>query len=400
VGRDGYDDDRRGETGYSEYTGAYDGYTGESAGYTGYTGEYTGEYATGYSEQYSVAGRALVPRDESEYLPAEFDDEDDAAEEETGPVVIPGTGVPMGDPTLGMGRRSLTMRVAILTLMTALLASGLFAVTPLGSSADGGVATSFEALSGAVVLHADVSYHWYVAQWNDTPESVAKAQHVQVGGIYKLNGLLAGQELTVGKTYKIPDDPNYGKGYFPPQAYAATAVYGATTYGDSMWASHAGDPPPEAPCGIDGHGVPSQYQLKAPNPTAHWVRGFTWFHNGADLAATNGNPIRAAQAGEVIWAGWANDGFGYSIKVNHCFHISTAYGHMQQLLVHVHDYVQTGDVIGLEGSTGWSTGPHLHFMVEVDNVPVDPLPYYGYNQTTISDPNGCAVPGAPTTCVG
>jgi len=354
-----------------------------------YTGEYETGYGEGYPEEYSVAERALVMRDESEYLPAEFDEDEDDIVDETGPVVIPGTGVPMGDPMLGVGHRSLTMRVAVLTLMTSILVSGLFAVTPLGSSADsasGGFASSFQALSGAVVLHSDVSYHWYVATWNDTPESVAKAQHVQVGGIYKLNGLLAGQELTVGKTYKIPDDPNYGRGYFPPQLYDTTAVYGQTTYGDSMWASHAGDPPPEAPCGVDGHGVPTGYQLQnqSPNPGSHWVRGFTWFHNGVDLAATNGNPIRAVQAGEVIWAGWANDGFGYSVKINHCFHISTAYGHMQQVLVHVHSFVQPGDVIGLEGSTGWSTGPHCHFMVEVDNQPVDPMPYYGYSQLKIT----------------
>jgi hypothetical protein len=370
MGRRGYDDrhDGREEDRYDDYTDerrAYDeGYTGEYE--TGYT-----DYGAGYSEEYSAADRALVPRDESDYLPA-------VVEDETGPVVIPGNGLPMGDPTLGMGRsRSLTMRVAVLTLMSALIVSGLFAVTPIGSSADG-YASSFQALSGSVVLHSDVSYHWYIAQWNDTPESIAKSQHVQVGGIYELNGLLAGQELTVGKAYKIPDDPNYGKGYVAPPAYNTTAEYGATTYGDSMWASHAGDPPPEAPCGVDGHGVPTAYNLQPPNPGAHWVRGFTWFHNGEDLAAPNGNPIRAAQAGEVVWAGWANDGFGFSVKINHCFHISTAYGHMQALNVHVHQFVQPGDIVGFEGSTGMSTGPHLHFMVEVDNVPVDALPYF-YN---------------------
>jgi hypothetical protein len=382
VGRDGYDDRYDDDAPYTDERHAYD---------AGYTGEFATGYGEGYTDEYS-AERALALRNESEYLPAELDEDEDDIVDETGPMVIPGTGVSMGDPKLGMGHRSLTMRVAVLTLMTAILVSGLFAVTPLGSSADGGggggVASSFQALSGAVVLHSDVSYHWYVAQWNDTPESVARAQHVQVGGIYELNGLLAGQELTVGKTYKIPDDPNYGANYRPAQIYQATATYGETTYGNSMWASHAGDPPPEAPCGIDGHGVPTAYQLKPPNPGAHYIRGFTWFHNGVDLAATNGNPIRAAQAGEVVWAGWANDGFGYSVKVNHCFHISTAYGHMQQLLVHVHDYVQPGDTIGLEGSTGWSTGPHLHFMVEVDNVPIDPMPYYNNSQDQIADPSG------------
>ena len=92
---------------------------------------------------------------------------------------------------------------------------------------------------------------------------------------------------------------------------------------------------------------------------------------------TAGNPIKAAQAGEVIWAGWDVGGLGYSVKINNCYGISTVYGHMESLLVKTGAEVQQGEQIGLEGSTGWSTGPHLHFMVEVNNNPVDPSPYYG-----------------------
>jgi murein DD-endopeptidase MepM/ murein hydrolase activator NlpD len=370
--RDDYDD------GYSEERRAHDRYDDESryTGAYGYTGEYETGYRERYSEEYSVRDRALIVRDESEYLPALVEDE------ESGPVVIPGSGVPMGEPQLALGHRSLTMRVAVVTLMAAILVSGLFAMSPIGSSADA-YGTSFQALSGVVVLHSDVSYHIYIAQWNDTPESIAAKQRVQVGGIYKLNNLLAGQELTVGKAYKIPDDPKYGAGYRPPSLYSATADFTTTTYGPSMWASHAGVPPPEVPCGVDGHGTPTNYLLQPPNPGAYWVRGFTWFHNGVDLANPRGTPIRAAQAGEVIWAGWANDGFGNSVKINHCYHISTAYGHMDRLNVKVHQIVQPGDIIGFEGSTGNSTGPHLHYMVEYDNVPIDPMPYYGYSQSTI-----------------
>jgi murein DD-endopeptidase MepM/ murein hydrolase activator NlpD len=262
--------------------------------------------------------------------------------------------------------------------MAALLLSGLFAATPLGGGADGSV-SSFQALAGAVVLHADVSYRRYIAAANDTPESIAKRFHIQVGGFYKLNNLLAGQELTAGKSYKIPYDPKYGADYRPPSIYGEGGSYGATTYGDSQWTSKAGDPPNEVPCGVDGHGVPTAYQLQPPNPGSHFVagRGFSWFHDGIDLGGPRGNPIRAAQAGEVIWAGYANDGFGFSIKINHCFHLSTAYCHLDALNVQVHDHVQPGDVIGFEGSTGWSTAPHLHFKVNADNVAVDPLPYYG-----------------------
>jgi murein DD-endopeptidase MepM/ murein hydrolase activator NlpD len=103
-----------------------------------------------------------------------------------------------------------------------------------------------------------------------------------------------------------------------------------------------------------------------------------------DIAAAEGNPIHAAQSGQVIWAGWDVGGLGWSVKINHCDHISTVYGHMDKLLVKAGDNVQQGDPIGLEGSTGWSTGPHLHYMVEVDNQPVDPMAYYNYNTNSVT----------------
>ena len=132
--------------------------------------------------------------------------------------------------------------------------------------------------------------------------------------------------------------------------------------------------------------------MVAPNPNAHWVRGFTWFHNGIDLATTYGNSIVAAQDGQVIWAGWTNTGFGWSVRINHCNHVSTLYGHMAKVLVKAGDNVRAGQPIGLEGSSGWSTGPHLHFSLFVDNGFVDPYPYYSYSVYKITHPCGCYTP--------
>jgi murein DD-endopeptidase MepM/ murein hydrolase activator NlpD len=347
-----------------------------ASGFEDHDNGYTGEYDAAYTDERPVPDRSLAARDQGAYLPARYAEQPDA-------LIIPGTGVSMGDPFILRRPRPLTMRVAVLTLMACIVVSGLFAATPLGSGASG-YSSSFQALSGAVILRADADYFFYTAQPGDTPEKLATKFTVQVGGIYKLNNLLAGEELTVGKTYKIPHSATFGADYKPPSLYAAVADYGATTYGSSMWTSRAGDPPPEVPCGPDGHGTPIGYGLVAPNPGSGWVRGFTWFHNGVDMSAPRGVPIKAAQAGEVVWAGWANDGFGFSVKINHCNHISTAYGHMDALNVQVHDKVQPGDTIGFEGSTGWSTGPHLHFMVELDNVPIDPMPYYGYDRNKIT----------------
>jgi murein DD-endopeptidase MepM/ murein hydrolase activator NlpD len=289
----------------------------------------------------------------------------------------------MGDPFIPRRPRPLTMQVAALTLMAWIVVTALFAAAPLGGGASG-YSSSFQALSGAVILRADADYFYYTAQAGDEVETIAAKFHVQIGGIYELNNMFAEEQITIGKTYKIPRSSTYGADYKPPSLYNATAVYGATTYGNTMWTSHAGDPPPEAPCGPDGHGTPTAYGLISPNPGSTWVRGFSWYHNGVDMANTRGVPIKAAQAGEVIWSGWANDGFGFSVKINHCSHISTAYGHMDAPNVNVHDYVQPGDTIGFEGSTGWSTGPHVHLLVEVDNVPVDPMPYYGNSRAAIT----------------
>jgi murein DD-endopeptidase MepM/ murein hydrolase activator NlpD len=116
------------------------------------------------------------------------------------------------------------------------------------------------------------------------------------------------------------------------------------------------------------------------------VRGFSWYHNGVDIAAPNGNPIRAAQYGVVVWAGWTNTGFGWSVVISHCYYLSTLYGHMQGLKVRAGEYVTPGQVIGLEGMTGWATGPHLHLSVLVNNQFVDPMNYFSSIATLTQKP--------------
>jgi murein DD-endopeptidase MepM/ murein hydrolase activator NlpD len=333
-----------------------------------YTGDDTGE-RDGYA-------RALALRDGSANLPALSQPADVA------PVIIPGTGVSMGNPFIKRRERPLTLRLAVLTLMICILVTGLFAATPLGGNAN--AESSFEALAGAVVYQQQPSFHWYWAKWGDTTQSIAQQFNVQEGGIYEMNGLMSGQEITVGKAYKIPDDPLYGKDYIPPSMIVTTGGNGATVFGSSPWTSIAGDPGKEALCGPNGNGDPAGYQLQSPNKGAAWVRGFSWYHNGVDIANPAGAPITAAQSGEVIWAGWDVGGLGYSVKINHCNGVSTVYGHMEQLLVKAGENVEVGETVGLEGSTGWSTGPHLHFMVEWYNNPVDPLGYYNWSTYNIT----------------
>ncbi len=97
-------------------------------------------------------------------------------------------------------------------------------------------------------------------------------------------------------------------------------------------------------------------------------------HEGIDIAVPTGTPVHAAAAGTVIYAGWMS-GYGNIVVIDHGNGLSTAYGHNSSLVVGQGSSVGKGFVIALSGSTGHSTGPHVHFEVRVNGSPVDPLGY-------------------------
>lgn len=99
-------------------------------------------------------------------------------------------------------------------------------------------------------------------------------------------------------------------------------------------------------------------------------------HNGIDLAAPLGTPLLAADGGIVQYAGWCDCGLGYYVKLDHGNGMTTIYGHMaEQPWVSSGQAVSKGDVLGPMGSTGLSTGSHIHFSVAIDGVDQDPLLY-------------------------
>ena len=102
---------------------------------------------------------------------------------------------------------------------------------------------------------------------------------------------------------------------------------------------------------------------------------FTWRHTGIDMALPTGNPIYAALDGVVETSGWHRGGYGYQVVLSHSNGLKTRYAHNSKLYVSVGQEVSKGDVIALIGSTGRSTGPHLHFEVIVGGVRVNPFLY-------------------------
>lgn len=122
--------------------------------------------------------------------------------------------------------------------------------------------------------------------------------------------------------------------------------------------------------------LPGHYEISSPfGWRTHPVTGKRSIHTGTDIVASTGTKIHAAGAGVVIMAGW-NTAYGNMTIIDHGGGISTLYGHQSRLDVSEGQTVAADQVIGAVGSTGWSTGAHLHFEVRVGGNPTDPLQYF------------------------
>jgi murein DD-endopeptidase MepM/ murein hydrolase activator NlpD len=121
--------------------------------------------------------------------------------------------------------------------------------------------------------------------------------------------------------------------------------------------------------------VPAGYALTSSfgwrtSPT----RGGADFHTGQDFARPDGSPVTAVSHGVVVYTGWSG-GYGNLVRVRHTNDVESWYAHLSTIDVNVGDDVAAGDRLGAVGSTGNSTGPHLHLEIRVDDQPVDPMPW-------------------------
>ena len=98
-------------------------------------------------------------------------------------------------------------------------------------------------------------------------------------------------------------------------------------------------------------------------------------HEGIDIAAPKGTPIKAAAAGKVVFSGWGPTGYGKMVILEHKNNLTTVYAHNSKILVKKGARVKQGQRISLMGSTGRSTGPHLHFEVRNNTEPKNPIKY-------------------------
>lgn len=147
------------------------------------------------------------------------------------------------------------------------------------------------------------------------------------------------------------------------QEEAANKDYGTDYSGYATGVLRVSDigyvPPLTSPFGYRWHPVTKEYKL----------------HTGMDLGVPSGTPVYAMADGNVILSEYS-DSWGNYVIIYHGNGISSLYAHFSKRLVSVGETVKAGQKIGLSGSTGWSTGPHLHFEIRKNGTPIDPTPYY------------------------
>ena len=155
-------------------------------------------------------------------------------------------------------------------------------------------------------------------------------------------------------------------------ARAAAAAAAAATAAQSSGGQGASDNWVQ---GTGQLGWPVSGEITSPyGYRVHPIWGTTIYHSGIDIGVDEGTPVHAADGGVVVWSGWMG-GYGYAVVIDHGNGLSTLYGHNSELAVDEGQSVAKGQVISYAGSTGNSTGPHVHFEVRVNGDPVDPMGY-------------------------
>ncbi|MDP8978228.1 MAG: M23 family metallopeptidase, partial [Actinomycetota bacterium] len=163
------------------------------------------------------------------------------------------------------------------------------------------------------------------------------------------------------------------------EAAAATAAQDATSSSGGSYTGSSSSSSSVAPAAPAGSGWlwPADGPLVSSfGYRVHPITGVNTMHAGIDLGVSIGAPVYAARSGTVYSAGWRG-GYGQAVVVDHGDGLTTLSAHLSQIAVSSGQYVSQGEVIGYAGSTGFVTGPHLHFEVHRYGRPVDPMAYVG-----------------------
>lgn len=217
------------------------------------------------------------------------------------------------------------------------------------------------------ILPIDGIYHTVAA--DETVASLAEQYDIEPEALYnEWNDLEEGQTLTAGINLVIPGGKREFIAWQLPKTVASDGGSAVNQGRPGMCVGSFSGLPGRGwfDWPTDGRRVSGWYFRDMRNPA----------HGGLDIDLRTGDPVYAADGGVIIFAGWwGGAGYGNLVVIDHLNGWKTWYAHLSQANVVCGQQVFAGDVIGLGGSTGWSTGPHLHFEVRLQGVPYDPLGY-------------------------
>jgi LysM repeat protein len=188
----------------------------------------------------------------------------------------------------------------------------------------------------------------------DTLDKIAQKYQADKQKILEFNKLADEKDLQVGSTLFVPE----GKPYYAPVPQTKTALAPVKKIFE----------PVEIPVGLGD-------KMLWPTTTHRISQYFSWRHTGLDIDGDFGDPVWAAEAGTVTTSVCLVRSYGCHVIIDHGNGKSTLYGHFQKIYVKVGQKVAKGEVLGEEGSTGWSTGSHLHFEVRINGKKYNPLNY-------------------------
>lgn len=197
----------------------------------------------------------------------------------------------------------------------------------------------------------------YVIESGDSVAKIANRFKVPEKDIFDANKLIASVGIKIGQKLLIPGGRKITQ-------VASAASSGQRAYSGLSVLKNLVKP--------KGISVNSGNKMVWPTVGYRLTQYYSWRHTGLDIANHTGTPLYAADSGTVEYAGWAS-GYGNTILINHGGGKKTRYGHLSKFYVCTGQKVSKGEAIGAMGSTGRSTGPHLHFEVIINGVKYNPL---------------------------
>ena len=191
----------------------------------------------------------------------------------------------------------------------------------------------------------------------DTLGAIARTNDIEVEDILEANNMTLSSKLSIGQKLLIPGASKI--------VSVATAKKVTKSYTGIEAIKNIVKPAPQKTVAN---------KMAWPTVGNRITQYYSWRHKGLDIANKTGTPLFAADTGTIEFVAWSN-GYGYNIIVDHGGGKKTRYAHMSKFYVSKGDSVTKGEAIGEMGSTGWSTGPHIHFEVIINGVKYNPLNY-------------------------